>query len=119
MPRSFHCMHRGVSIIHNRWYTINMDEILHANIFFFIASAATIVFCMLVSIALYQVIKILKLLRSIMERIEAGSELIAEDVAHVRSFIKNGGLMSRVIGLIMGAGFGRRARSRKAEDDEV
>lgn len=96
-----------------------MDEILHANIFFFIASAATIIFCILVSIALYQVIRILKILRSLMERIEAGSELIAEDVAQVRAFIKNGSLMSRIFGLIMGGGFGAKKRRRARSEDEV
>lgn len=95
-----------------------MNEILHANIFFFIASAATVLFCILVSVALYQLIKILKLIRSVMERIEQGSELIAEDVANVRAFIKNGGLMSRILGFMMGAGFGKRKRSRRSRDDD-
>lgn len=98
---------------------MHMNEILHANIFFFIASAATVVFCILISIALYQVIRILKLVRSVMERIEAGSELIAEDVANVRAFIKNGSLMSRILGFMMGGGFGKQRRSRRTtEDDE-
>lgn len=96
-----------------------MNEVLHANIFFFIASVATVVFCILVSIALYQAIKILKLVRRVMERIEAGSELIAEDVAHLRAFVKSGSVLSRLIGTIMGARFGgARSRSRRAADDE-
>ena len=61
-----------------------MNEVLHANIFFLIASIATVVFCILISIILYHVLKIIKSLRSIIERIEAGSERIAEDVANVR-----------------------------------
>ncbi len=95
-----------------------MDEILHANIFFFIASAATVIFCILISVALYQVIKILKLLRSVMERVEAASELVAEDVANVRAFIKNGSLLSRVVGFMMGGGFGKRKRSRRSKHDD-
>jgi hypothetical protein len=91
-----------------------MDEILHANIFFFIASFATVVFCILTSIILYQVIKIAKAIRSILERIEAGSEKIAQDVAHVRSLVSNGGVVSRVITFVVGAtGAGRRSRARE------
>jgi hypothetical protein len=91
-----------------------MDEILHANIFFFVATFATVVFCILTSIILYQVIKIVKVIRSILERIEAGSEKIAQDVAHVRSLVSNGGVVSRVITFVVGAsGIGRRSRSRE------
>lgn len=96
-----------------------MNEILHANIFFIIASVATVVFCILISIALYQVIKILKLIRSITERIEAASELVAEDVAHVREFVKSGGVFTRVLGFIMGSQFaGRNKRQARDEDDD-
>ena len=92
-----------------------MEEVLHANIFFFIASVATIVFCILVCVAFYHVIKILKLIRTIMERIEAGSEVIAEDVSNVRSAIVNGGIIARIFQFVTGAS-GRRRRSRDDED---
>ena len=93
-----------------------MDEVLHANIFFFIASIATVVFCILTCIILYQVIKITKAIRSILERIEAGSEKIAQDVAHVRSLVSNGGVVSRMFTFIVGAtGAGRRSHSRSED----
>jgi len=88
-----------------------MDEVLHANIFFFIASIATVIFCILIGIILYQVIKITKIIRSILEKIEAGSELIAQDVAHVRSLVSNGGMMSRIVTFIIGI-TGARRRSK-------
>lgn len=95
-----------------------MNEVLHANIFFVIASIATILFCILVSIVLYHVIKILKMFRSIMERIEAGSEIIAEDIANFRSVVASGGLFSKAIGFIMGATVGKnRKRSRSNRND--
>ena len=91
-----------------------MNEVLHANIFFFIASIATVIFCILTAVILYQVIKITKAIRSILERIEAGSEQIAHDVAHVRTLISNGGIVSRVITFMVGAtGYGRRGKSRE------
>lgn len=94
-----------------------MNEVLHANIFFFIASIATVIFCVLTCIILYQVIKIMKAIRSIVERIEAGSERIAEDVAHVRSLVSNGGMMSRIISFVMGATGGSRRRRRSQDED--
>lgn len=98
-----------------------MNEVLHANIFFFIASVATVIFCILTCIILYQVIKITKSIRAIVERIEAGSEMIAEDIAHVRELVSNGGLMSRIMGFIfgmMGGGPAKRGRRRKSSSEE-
>lgn len=98
-----------------------MSEVLHANIFFFIASAATVIFCILTCIILYQVIKILGIIRTVMERIEAGSEMIAEDIAHVRELVSNGGLVSRVMGFVfgmMGGGAAKRGRRRKSSSED-
>lgn len=79
-----------------------MNEILHANIFFVIASVATVCFCILVCVILFHVIKILQSVRAILTRIEAGSEVIAEDLSQLRAAIQNGGIISRLIGLFFG-----------------
>jgi hypothetical protein len=79
-----------------------MNEILHANIFFFIASTATIFFCIFICFALYQLIKILKSVRRIIERIEAGSEMIARDIAQVRSLVSGGGIFARALEFMTG-----------------
>ena len=79
-----------------------MNEILQANIFFFIASVATVVFCILVCIALHHFIKILRSVRAILERVEEGSEVLADDLANIREVIVNGGFISRIIGLFWG-----------------
>jgi hypothetical protein len=89
-----------------------MNEVLHANIFFIIASVATVIFCVLISLALYHVVKILILVRSILERVEATSELLAKDVASIRASVAQGGWFSRFMTLILGAtGTKRRTRS--------
>lgn len=93
-----------------------MNEVLHANIFFVIASIATVIFCILVSLILFHVFKIVKSLRSIIERIEAGSELIAQDVAQVREFVASGGLFSRIIQFFMGSRARRSGRRRRTDD---
>ncbi len=92
-----------------------MSEVLHANIFFIIASVGTVVFILMVSIALYQVVKILRSVRSIVERVEEGSESIAEDVSSLRSYVISGSLFSQLIGLFMGKA--TRARSKKADNE--
>ena len=93
-----------------------MNEVLHANIFFLIASVATVIFCILISIVLYQLIRIMKLIRTIVGRIEAGSEQIADDMAAVREYVQNGNVFTRALGLIMKSKFG--GSRRRAADDE-
>jgi hypothetical protein len=80
-----------------------MNEILHANIFFVIASLATICFCVLISIVLYHLIKIMQSIRAILTRVEEGSEIIAEDLSHLRAAIMEGGIVARLIGLFFGS----------------
>lgn len=92
-----------------------MTEVLHANIFFFIASVGVIIFVILVSIALYQVVKILKAVRRIVDRVEEGSETIAEDVSQLRSYVVSGSLFSQIIGFFMGTQASRRKKKRDTE----
>ena len=62
-----------------------MTEVLHANIFFIITSIAVVIFSLLVCVLLYHVIKIVKSVRRIVERVEAGSEVLAEDLEDIRA----------------------------------
>lgn len=86
-----------------------MTEVLQTNIFFLITGIAVIVFTFLLCIALYHVIRILKSLRRVMDRIEAGSEIIAEDMQNIRTYFTERSLFSRVIGGILG----ERPKSRE------
>jgi hypothetical protein len=90
-----------------------MNEILHANIFFIITSIATVIFSIIASLILWQVFKLVKSLRMIVERVEVASEQIAHDAANLRGFVTQGGIFSKMIGIIMGAvasGRGRQDR---------
>lgn len=91
-----------------------MSEVLHANIFFVIASVATVVFIVLVSIILFHVLKIVRSVRAIVERIEEGSDMIVEDVAHARSWVIEN-VIARVFGMVQR----RKARTtrKRARDD--
>lgn len=78
-----------------------MTEVLQANIFFLITSIAVVVFIILIAIALYHVIKIIKSLRRIVERIEMGSEKIAEDVDGVREFVRHTNPIAQILRFAM------------------
>ena len=67
-----------------------MNELLQANIFFVIASVATVIFFIIISFILFQIYKIVVTLRKIVTRIEVGSESLVDDVAFVRSWMKGG-----------------------------
>jgi hypothetical protein len=79
-----------------------MDEVLHANIFFVIASVATVLFTILVCVFLYHVIKIVRSVRRLVERVEAGSEVIAEDLEELRANLSFARLLSFIANLVPG-----------------
>ncbi len=98
-----------------------MSEVLQANIFFIITSIAVVCVTIMVIVMLYYVIKILRAVRDIAERVREGSEVIADDVAHVREGIVTGRFFKSVVDRAQAAaGFGpkRARRSRKRETDE-
>lgn len=90
-----------------------MSEVLQANIFFLVASVATVIFCIVVTMILFQIYKIMKTVRSILERIDSASETMSEDVAHVRNLVATGGLISTVMGLVFGT---KKKKRTKSED---
>ncbi len=72
-----------------------MSEVLQANIFFFITGIAVIVFTLLLSIALYHLIKILMAVRRIVDRIEEGTETIGDDIERLRTYVVEESFLSR------------------------
>ena len=98
-----------------------MTEVLQANVFFVIASVGTVVFILLLSIALYHVIKVIRSVRRIVERVEAGSEVVAEDLRELRENMSPKRLLSFALGLAglrAPKGARRRRTVESAEDDE-
>lgn len=95
-----------------------MDEVLHANIFFLVATVATVVFCVIISMILYHVLKITKSLRAIIARIEAGSEIIAQDLANARKVIASGGMFSKAFQFIIGMAGGPKKKSRNSRTED-
>lgn len=91
-----------------------MAEVLQANVFFLITALAVTVFTVFLCVAMYFVIRILRSVRNITEKIELGSETIVEDVRQLRQYVAGGSLISQVLGL-----FVKSKRSRKRESEEV
>ncbi len=95
-----------------------MSEVLQANIFFFITGIAVIVFTALLCVALFHVIKVLKSLRRIMDRIEEGTEVIAEDMQNVRAYFTEDGFVRRFISSLLGGFSGTRTEESKVKKQE-
>lgn len=91
-----------------------MTEVLQANIFFLITSVAVVIFTVLICVAVYYVIRILRTVGKIVERVDSGSETIAEDISQLRSYITEGSLISQIVGLFIKTK--KKSRRKDAED---
>ena len=92
-----------------------MNEVLHANIFFVIASVAVVLFTLLVCVLVYHLIKIVKSIRRIVERVEVGSEVLADDLENIRESLNPARLIQFVMSFMPGVT--PKRRSRKAKDE--
>ncbi len=95
-----------------------MTEVLHANIFFFITGIAVIVFTALFCVLLFHGIKVVKSLRRIMDRVEEGTEIIAEDMQNVRTYFAEGGIVRLLISKLFGSSKEGRTREQKSRRPE-
>jgi predicted RNA-binding protein with PUA domain len=97
-----------------------MSEVLQANVFFMITAVAVVVVTIFIAIALYQLIRIMRAVRDIVERVREGTDVIAEDVANVREGIVTGRFFSAIMSRASeAAGFGKRRAPRKAKKRET
>ena len=79
-----------------------MTEILHANIFFIIASVGVVIFIIITSLILWHVYKVVCAIRRIVERVEAGSMALAEDIEDLRHNLNPSKLIAFLMNLIPG-----------------
>jgi hypothetical protein len=95
-----------------------MNEVLHANIFFFITGIAVIICTALLCVALFHGIKVLTSIRRILYRVEEGTELIAEDMQHIRAYFAEDGILLRLIKKLFGksqSGNEEEERTKRSE----
>lgn len=97
-----------------------MSEVLQTNIFFIITSIAVIVFTVFLCVALFYLIRILKHVGEMTERLRRGSEQLAEDAMEVRAFVKDGviGNVKRFVADALGKEK-PKARAHKKKDAEA
>ena len=77
-----------------------MEEILKADIFFFIATVSVVVVAIMVCILLYHLIKTVKLVERVASRLEEGGEVIAKDLSRIRTKLFGGSVIGLVAGTI-------------------
>ncbi len=83
-----------------------------------ITSIAVVVFTILVCVLLYHVIKIIKSVRRIVERVESGSEVLAEDLEDIRASLNPTRIFHFVLQFLPFDIPMPKAKRRKTEDDE-
>lgn len=73
-----------------------MQQLIKADVFFFVTTIAVILLTVGVIIALYYVIRILRNVCSVTERVEEGSKILSEDLSELRLKMKVGGISARL-----------------------
>jgi uncharacterized protein YqhQ len=77
-----------------------MGEILQTNIFFFITATSVIILTIFLAIVLYHVLRIVQVIRRIVERVESGSEVLLDDFQHIRGMVSGTSTMlTHLLGL--------------------
>ncbi|MBY0472926.1 hypothetical protein K2Q00_01400 [Patescibacteria group bacterium] len=74
-----------------------MNDILHANIFFFISSVSTILIAILVGVILFYIARIMRDISDIVRKINNVSDDLERDFQDLRHEIKNEGVKVRSI----------------------
>ncbi len=70
-----------------------MEEFMKADIFFFITSIAVVLVTVGIAVALYYIVRILRNIQDVTERVDEGSKMLAEDLSALRGTIKREGFV--------------------------
>ncbi len=96
-----------------------MEEFMKADIFFFITSIAVVLVTIGSVVALYYIIRILRNIREVTERMDEGSKVLAEDLSELRGTIKREGFVwGHIFGFLKKQSglFGKRSHARRKTD---
>jgi hypothetical protein len=74
-----------------------MNEVLLANLFFIITGSAVLVVGAFLCFVCYHIIKIVKMARVILKRVETSTELLVDDVHAFRDYLANGNIFGRIL----------------------
>lgn len=96
-----------------------MNDILLTNIFFIITGTAVLIITALLGVVLFHAIKIIRTVRKILEKIDAGSETIADDLSRLREYFIERSFFSMILGKVFGATRGvRRKKSTRTKNEK-
>ncbi len=70
-----------------------METLIKADIFFFITSISVVLVTIGIAVALYYIIRILRNIREVTERLDEGSKVLAKDLSDLRGTIKREGFV--------------------------
>jgi sensor domain CHASE-containing protein len=93
-----------------------MDSVLQSDIFFFISSVSVIFITILIMVALFYVISILKSIHALTTSIKEGAQAVSEDLSQIRSKLSDKGVwMGLVMSIItMATGASKTMQKRNA-----
>lgn len=80
-----------------------MNEVLLTNLFFIITGTAILVVAAFLCVALYHLIRIMHVVRAILERVEHGTSMLLADVKTLRDNIVSGAVAARLLSLVLNA----------------
>lgn len=94
-----------------------MDQLIQADVFFFITAIATVILTVLIAVGLVYLIRILKDVRKITTRVSDETEVVAKDINALRSCIKQEGWKLGILRDI--SRFFSKRRPRKGRESSI
>lgn len=99
-----------------------MNTLIHADIFFFITSIAVVIFAIGTIIVFYYIVRLMKDVKYIAEKIRLESDHVTEDIAAIRERIRNGeskalSIMARMFTFFIGKSLNKKRRPKSRDED--
>lgn len=91
------------------------ESLIHADIFFFISTISFVVISIGVGISFFYVIKILRNVRDITDKVNKESDELISDIRHLRRALRDEGLKWRTVADLIRGFFSRKASPHKSE----
>ena len=94
-----------------------METLVKADIFFFVTTIVVVIVALGLVVAIYYVIKILKNMKYISEKIKNESDNIIEDITAFRGRVKEEGFRAAHVYKFFKGVFKRRSYAKRGKDD--
>jgi len=95
-----------------------MSEVLQTNVFFVITSISVVILTLFACVAMWYIIRILRNIHDITNRIKRGSDLLAEDAQALRSFVQVG-IIGPIVKFFSRTTAKKHSRTQKKSDVDI